>query len=148
MAIMSTREHGKEINVQQMQACTHAHNSSDAGGGNSEYLCNQVSRIERRVDSQRLRDHLQRVRKLGDRELLARVDVGGEILEVDRQRGLDRATAWDHRLALEHLERANARWQCVWWVRVRKLSFTLASNVERGKKLQDDTIHIPRLSNK
>ena len=152
MAIMSTRQHGKESNEQQIQACTHARNSSDAGGGISEYLCNQVSRIERRVDSQRLRDHLQCVRKLGNRELLARVDVGGEILEVNRQRGLDRATAWDHRLALEHLQRASARWVCVRacerGVRVRRLSFMLASNVERGKKPQDDTIHIPRLSNK
>ena len=40
--------------------------------------------------------------KRRDRELLPGVDMGGKVLEVDRDRGLNRAAARDCRLRLEH----------------------------------------------
>ena len=97
----------------------------------------ELRRVQRRVHCQLLRDREQRVRELGDRQLLARrlqnahtirrqVELplrnqllsnhseqlaqlqwhahngGGEVLEVDGERGLDAAGARHDRAALEH----------------------------------------------
>ena len=67
-----------------------------------QQLRDELRGVLRGVDSQRLWDHQQGLRKLCDGQLLSRAQRGREGLEVDAQRGLHRAAASHQGLRLQH----------------------------------------------